>query len=50
MSDNDPYVPLSDFDIFKKELSAKIIVEHNKEHIDTPQLPSILNSILEISK
>ena len=31
-SDNDPFVPLSDSKIFKKELNAKIIVEHNKKH------------------
>ncbi len=31
-SDDDPYVPLSDKDIFKKELGAKIIVEKKKGH------------------
>jgi len=50
MSDNDPYVPLSDFNIFKKELNAKIIIERNKGHFHDIQLPSALNSITEISK
>ncbi len=40
-SDNDPYVPLSNADLFKKELNAKIIIEHNKYHFD------IANNITE---
>ncbi|MGV8142231.1 MAG: RBBP9/YdeN family alpha/beta hydrolase [Candidatus Pacearchaeota archaeon] len=31
-SDNDPWVPLSDREIFRKFFSAKTIVEHNKGH------------------
>lgn len=53
-SDNDPVVPLSDSDIFKKELGAKIITEHNKGHLDAnsgiTELPIVLEKILEISK
>jgi len=33
-SDNDPYVPLSEADLFKEKLKAKIIIEHNKGHFD----------------
>jgi uncharacterized protein len=47
-SDNDPYVPLSDKDIFKEELNAEIIVEHNKDH--APGSDIVMNKILEISK
>ena len=31
-SDNDPYVPVSDTKIFRKELDAKIVIEHDKCH------------------
>lgn len=31
-SDNDPFVPLSDAEIFKDKLEAKIIIEKNKGH------------------
>lgn len=51
-SDNDPYVPLSDKDIFKKKLGAEIIVLHNSGHISgedgIKKLPSVLKSILEV--
>lgn len=32
LSDNDPYVPLSNKELFEENLSAKIIIEHNKGH------------------
>ncbi len=48
-SDNDPYVPISDKDIFKENLNAQIIVEHDKGHFTeedgVKELPSALNSI-----
>lgn len=34
LSDNDPYVPLSDAELFKRNLSAKIIIKKNLGHID----------------
>jgi len=34
-SDNDPYVSLSDKEVFKSLLGAKVIVEHNKGHFRT---------------
>ena len=53
-SDNDPYVPLSDTKLFKKNLKAEIIIEHNKGHFapdnNCKKLPSALNSLLKISK
>lgn len=33
-SDNDPYVPLAQKDIFEKELGATIVVEHERGHFD----------------
>ncbi len=52
-SDNDPLVPFSDAEIFKDKLGAKIVVEYKKGHFSgsdgIKELPSILNSILEIS-
>ena len=52
-SDNDFCVPLSDKEIFRKKLNAKIIVEHNKGHFtmedNVDKVPSALSSILEIS-
>lgn len=53
-SDDDYYVPLSDKDLFKSRLSAKIIIEGEKKHFcgedGIVELPSVLASILEISK
>lgn len=52
-SDNDPYVPLNNKDIFADALGAKIIVEHDKKHFSgstgTTELPSVLESLLNIS-
>ncbi len=52
-SDNDPLVPISDAEIFKSELGAKIIIEHGKEHFSgdsgIKELPSALDSILKMS-
>jgi len=51
-SDDDPYVALSETDVFKKNLGAKIVLEHNKGHFDdghgVTELPSALKSILEL--
>ncbi|HTP57191.1 MAG TPA: alpha/beta hydrolase [Candidatus Paceibacterota bacterium] len=48
-SDNDPLVPLSDAEIFKKDLDAEIIIEHNKGHFSgsdgITELPSALAAI-----
>lgn len=53
-SNNDPFVPLSDKDIFKEKLGAKIIIGQEKGHFteddDIKELPNALNSILELVK
>jgi hypothetical protein len=51
-SDDDPLVPLSDAEIFKKNLGATIVIEHNKEHFSgstgIKELPSLLAAVLEL--
>ncbi|KKP59001.1 MAG: hypothetical protein UR60_C0028G0018 [Candidatus Moranbacteria bacterium GW2011_GWF2_34_56] len=46
VSDNDPFVPLSDKEIFESKLNAKVIVENNKGHFTggdgIMELPEIL--------
>jgi uncharacterized protein len=48
-SDNDPYVPLSNVDMFKKNLDAKILILKSKGHFDPSskidKLPELLNFI-----
>lgn len=50
-SDNDPYVALSQREIFKNKLNADIITEHEKGHFDDfegmKELPSVLDVILK---
>lgn len=52
-SADDPLVPISDSTIFKDNLGAKIIIEHNKGHFSgssgIKELPSALQSVLEIA-
>ncbi|MBI2086677.1 MAG: alpha/beta hydrolase [Candidatus Zambryskibacteria bacterium] len=52
-SDNDSLVPLSDAEIFKEKLGAKIIVENNKGHFSgsdgIDNLPSALEALLELT-
>ncbi|MDP1706429.1 MAG: alpha/beta hydrolase [bacterium] len=48
-SDNDPFVPLSNTDIFEKKLGAKIVIEKGAGHFnDIEELPLALGEILEI--
>ncbi len=53
-SDNDPFVPLSDRDIFRELLSAKIITEHDKGHFSEgdgiKEVPVVLEELLKIVK
>lgn len=53
-SDNDPFVPLSNGDAYRKELGAKVVVEHDKGHFNDEsnikKLPSALEALLAISK
>lgn len=52
-SDDDPYVPIDNQNIFKNELGAEIIIEHNKGHFTDSDnlngLPSALEAIIKIS-
>jgi len=51
-SDNDPFVPLSDSKIFKKELGAEIFVVHGWEHFSGSEgikkLPIVLEQLEKI--
>ncbi len=53
-SDNDKLVPISDAEVFKEKLEAKIVIEHNKGHFSgsdgIKELPSALDSVLEIAE
>ncbi len=49
-SDNDPFVPLSQKDLFEKELGATIMVEHGKGHFTegdkVSELPAAIKNIV----
>jgi uncharacterized protein len=53
-SDNDPWVPLSNSDVFKEKLAAKIIIESKRGHFSgsdgIKKLPVVLEELLTISK
>ncbi|TSC75176.1 MAG: hypothetical protein G01um101444_22 [Parcubacteria group bacterium Gr01-1014_44] len=52
-SDDDPFVPLSNRDLFTKELNAKTFVEHNKGHFSPDdgitELPIALEEVLKMT-
>jgi len=54
LSDNDPFVPLSDARIFKSRLDAKIIIMHNRGHMDQEaglkKAPFLLKEVLNIAR
>jgi len=53
-SDNDPYVPLEDKEIFKEKLNTKVVLLHNKGHMASEDgakdLPELLKQLLEMAK
>ncbi len=53
-SDNDPYVPAENWDIFSKNLDAEIIIEKNKGHFTeedrVTELPAALEAVLKIAR
>ncbi len=53
-SDDDPYVPKGNINVYKERLGAKIILEHNKGHIggehNIKKLPSALKGVLRMTK
>jgi len=54
MSDNDPYVPLKHGDVFRQQLGAEVIVQHDMKHFSGDdgiiELPIALESLLKIAK
>lgn len=43
LSDDDPYVPLSNEEFFKEKLGAKTLIKHNEEHFnETKEIPEML--------
>lgn len=44
-SDDDPYVPLSDADLFKEKLNADVIMLKDKGHITGNELPEVLEFV-----
>ncbi|UCD20890.1 MAG: serine hydrolase family protein [archaeon] len=52
-SDDDPYIPLSDSELFKEKLGAKVIIKHGgghfNEEVGTKELPVLLEEFLKIS-
>jgi hypothetical protein len=50
-SDNDPFVPIAQAEVFKNKLDAEIIIEHGMGHFspsdEVSELPSLLKKILE---
>ncbi|MDP2925355.1 MAG: alpha/beta hydrolase [Nanoarchaeota archaeon] len=52
-SDNDPWVPISDSNIFKEKLGARIVIEKDKGHYIeniTKEIPVVLNELLNMTK
>ena len=53
-SDNDPFVPLKHGDVFRMELGAELIVQHNMGHFSGDdgclQLPIALEKLVEMAK
>ncbi len=53
-SDNDKWVPISDSEIFREKLRAKIFIEHNKGHFsgddNVKEIKVVLNEFLSIVK
>lgn len=49
-SDNDPWVPLENVQLFKEKLGAKTVIEKNKGHYtETTELQTALDAVLEIA-
>lgn len=53
-SDDDPYVPLSDAELFKSNLGTKVIILNNMGHIagddGVIELPAVLEELLKMTK
>ncbi len=52
-SDNDPWIPISTAETYKKEINSEIIIEHNKGHFSEKsmkELPEALEAIEKLSR
>ncbi|MBI4146174.1 serine hydrolase family protein [Candidatus Woesearchaeota archaeon] len=51
-SDNDPWIPVMNAELFKQKLNAKVIVEHKQGHYSAgmKSLRTALDSVLELAK
>ncbi len=53
-SDNDPFVPEGNWDVYRKELKAKIIIKHQMGHFDDDakvlELPEVYDSFITMAK
>ena len=47
-SDDDPFVPVEDAQIFEEKLSAKIIIKEKKGHFDDVEQPEVLKELLDM--
>ncbi len=48
-SDDDPWVPVKDAELFKNKLGAKIIIRHKMQHFTEKSLPFLLEEIIKIT-
>lgn len=52
-SDNDPYVPLDNKELFEDNLDARVIIEHHKGHFTetdgVAKVPFVIKEVLEIA-
>lgn len=49
-SKDDPIVPISDAEVFEKELGSKIVIVHDRKHFTEEKEPAILNEALRFIK
>lgn len=53
-SDNDPYVPMDNIDLFRDKLGSEIFIEHEKGHFSgstgTRELPIVLDAIKKLAE
>ncbi|MEM2916089.1 MAG: alpha/beta fold hydrolase [Candidatus Woesearchaeota archaeon] len=49
-SDNDPWIPLSEAEAYRKEIGAEIVIEHNKGHFGEKTLTKLPEALKAIEK
>lgn len=46
LSDNDPYVPLTNKEFFEEKLGSEVVIKHNEEHFnETKEIPEIFEVV-----